>query len=148
MTTSDDDSGRTATGASHPDDLMDNVSKSTMSKTLPIALAAHFLLIALTSIGFLIKCAEYNSFYPDEAKAQIAQAAKDAKDAADREKYLKSLAEKEKDKGTKTKTKTQTKKTGTTGDERATGKSKIEQELAEVITTRPAATIDLGDDLD
>lgn len=144
MTTSDNDSGRAAKGTSHPDDLMENVSKSTMSKTLPIALAAHFILVALTSIGFLIKCNEYNSFYPDEAKAQIAQAAEDAKDAADREKYLKNLAEKEKGK----KTKTKTDKTGTGGTEGATGKSRIEQELSEVITTRPAATIDLGDDLD
>ena len=148
MTTSDNGSGRTATGTSHPDDLMDNVSKSTMSKTLPIALAAHFILVALTSIGFLIKCEKYNSFYPDEAKARIAQAVEDEKLAADREKYLKNLAEQEKNKKTKTKTQTKTDKTGTGGTEGATGKSKIEQELAEVITTRPAATIDLGDDLD
>ena len=106
-------------------------------------MAAHFLLVALTSIGFLIKCAEYNSFYPDEAKAQIAQAAEDAKLAADKDKYLKDLAEKEKAKSAKTKT--TPKKSGVTG---VKGKSKIEQEISEVITTRPAATIDLGDDLD
>lgn len=144
MTTGDNDSGRTAkTGASHPDDLMDNVSKSTMSKTLPIALAAHFLLVALTSIGFLAKCAKYDSFYPDEAKARIAQAEKDEEDAAAREDYLKKLAEKEKAKGAKAKT--PTKKSGVTG---AKGLSKIEQDIAEVITTRPKATIDLGPDLD
>lgn len=138
------DNGRTANaGTSHPDELMNNVSKSTMGKTLPIALGAHFLLIAVTSIGFLAECYRYETFYPTEERLRLVQVEADEKKAADRETYLKKLAEKEQSKTKKTKT--PAKQPGATG---GTGKSEIEKAVAEVITTRPKATIDLGDDLD
>lgn len=136
MTTDRNDSGPPARpGTSHPDELMGNISKSTMLKTLPVSLAAHVVVIVLTSVGFMAECVKYNTLYPAEKKARIAKAEEAREDAAEKAEYVRKLAEKAKGTGAATRP-------------AAKPKSPVERRISGVITTQPEATIDLGEDLD
>jgi hypothetical protein len=52
-----------------PDDLMAEISRSTLGRTLIVSLAVHALLIGVTSIGFIGLCVKYNSLHPKVAMA-------------------------------------------------------------------------------
>ena len=67
-----------------PDSLMKDVSKSTMRTALPIAIAAHVLVLALTSVPFIARCVQYRTLHPQQAMAEIARAEDEAKAIADR----------------------------------------------------------------
>jgi len=64
---------RNTGGPIHPDELMADISRSSLAKTLPISLGAHLAVILLTSIPFLLLCAQYGTMDPFTIQAAIQQ---------------------------------------------------------------------------
>ena len=128
-------------GGVHPDELMGDVSKSTLSKTLPVSLAAHLIVISLTSIGFVYQCVKYGSFYPRAAQRRIDEEKQTAEENRKRDEYIKKLAEKEKDRKAIA---------ATAATQPATGRERMEKKLSEtIVPTQPVKpTINIDEDLE
>lgn len=131
------------TAAPHPDELMEDINEFSMTRSLAIAFVAHVAIIGLTSIGFLIECAEYGTMSPTQIvvlKREREEAAKKAAEEA------KAAAEKD----AKGEGKAGAAATATAGPAKGKGKRKsgIMETLQESSTDRPEepdATLDDAD---
>ena len=68
-----------------PDDLMADISRSTLGRTLVISIVVHVILLGVTSIGFIGLCLKYDTLYPKRViAAERVEAKKKAILAADK----------------------------------------------------------------
>jgi uncharacterized protein YqfA (UPF0365 family) len=129
----------------HPEELMDDISQSTMGKTMAMSIVLHLLVIGLTSIGFIRLCNQYKTLHPrweiqrvqrEEAeKKAAADAAKAEAEAIARSQEIKAQMAAAAAKAT------------TAGDDQTPGEaagaeprlSKIEQTIRETSDERPQA---------
>jgi len=128
-------------GAVRPGDLMQNVSKSTLGRTIPIAIAVHLVVIALTSIGYIGLCIEHKTWFPKDKIRQIAR----QEDAKEKEEAQKSAVA-----DARAREKERAAASGP-ADRRPTGSrpaTPVERRISEVSTSRPAGpTINLDAEL-
>jgi hypothetical protein len=108
---------------------MREVSRSTLSRTIPIALAAHLVVILLTSLTFLPLCFKYGTLYPRERMRQIQREEEDRRRQAKREAAAAALAAKAKAAADQAKTRPATRRTDRT--------SPMEDRLSAKTTTQP-----------
>lgn len=57
--------------AVHPEELMAAISRSRLGDKLLLSVGLHVALILLTSVPYLVLCARYGSFDPEEAKLRL-----------------------------------------------------------------------------
>jgi len=109
-----------------PDELMSEVSSQSFLRTFLISLAFHAVLIGVTSIGFIMLCAEHNTLHPDvvlRQKAKDKRAEELRKDRLEAQKKL--IAD-------------QKKAPGSPGKGTTRPASKIERQINRKSTTLPA----------
>jgi len=141
--TEDTDRETREAGAVRPGDLMQDVSKSTLGRTIPIAIAVHLVIIALTSIGYIGLCIKHKTWFPKDKVRQIARQ-EDAKEKEEAQKLAVAAAKaREKERAA----------ASAPADRRPTGSrpamSPVERRISEVSTSRPAGpTINLDAELD
>jgi len=115
----------------YPDELMANISRSTLGRTFVLSLIIHLAVIGLTSIRFAGLCIQYNTLQPrEQIRAEKAEA---------RRQELIAEAEKRASAGRKAGTQEgggADPATGTDGDT----KSPIEKTLEETSTERPTGS--------
>ncbi len=127
----------------YPDDLMADIARSRLGKTLLVSALIHVAFIGVTSIGFIRLCARYDTLDP---KAAIAAEQKAAK-----EKEKEEAATTAGNAGAQTTSGTQSTGNAETppaqpadaGENGGTGQSPIEQKLEEKDTNYPPAS-DVG----
>jgi hypothetical protein len=126
--------------AVHPDDLMADITKSTLSRTLMISLAVHVVVIGLTSIHFMGLCVKYHSLHPYDI-------IREEKIAAEEKARQEALAAKQQ--AGKAASEAGTPETGAP-DESGTSeeKSPIEKELEAVSDERPTEAVVSFDDIE
>jgi len=118
-------------GNVHPDELMAEIARSTLNRTLPVSLGVHAVVILLTSIPFLINCVRYGTMNPLTLQAAQQQAHKNAAAASappstNEQQHVRQPA----------------------AEDEATRKSAIEREVEETDSSRPMEpTITLDDEL-
>jgi len=109
-----------------PDELMTEVSSVSFLRTFLISVVIHAVLIGVTSIGFLMLCAEHNTWDPDVVIRQIAKDKRAEELRKEREDAQKKLIADQK-KAARSSAKSATKPA-----------SKIEQQINRKSTTLPA----------
>jgi hypothetical protein len=68
-----------------PDDLMAEISRSTLGRTVVISIVVHVLVLGVTSIGFIGLCLKYDTLHPKQAMlAEVKAQKKAAAEAADK----------------------------------------------------------------
>jgi len=82
MNDNDATTDKNTTQGIHPDELMADISRSSLSKTLPISLGTHLAVILLTSIPFLVLCVRYGTMDPFTIQAAMQQEQPDGRDTS------------------------------------------------------------------
>jgi len=122
-----------------PDELMKDVAGLSVVKTSLISVIFHVAVIGLTSIGFVMLCAEYDTWHPRAAMKEEARLKEEKQKQQDREmRETQRARDREK-----------IKKQGKALKGAATrGQSPIEKAITETSTSRPTHSSMKLDDLD